>query len=85
MKVREILEVYDDLAPHVIAASPERIVESALGRLEIATTIPKPNEKTAPGSHTHFLPKHIAQKRSMPVGMDIPEHYLPGAIFYPRN
>lgn len=46
---RNILEVYENLAPPLIATSPERIVESALGRLEIATTIPKPDEKTAPG------------------------------------
>lgn len=82
---QKILEVYDHLAPQLIPFSPERIVETALGRIEVQTVILNPDGKTASGSHTHFLPEQIIKQRSMPVGMDIPGHYLPGGIFYPHE
>ncbi|NVK20286.1 MAG: hypothetical protein HWE30_16435 [Methylocystaceae bacterium] len=81
---QNILEIYNQIAPKMIPYSPVRVVETALGRLEIASKIPMPDEKTTPGSHTHFLPDHIMTERTMPAGMEIPNHYLAGAIFYPH-
>ncbi|MEO1705881.1 MAG: DUF1289 domain-containing protein [Pseudomonadota bacterium] len=67
----------------LLAASPVRVVESALGRLEVSGAIPPPGASSPPGPHTHLLPDYIATGRALPVGMDLPKGYLSGAIFYP--
>ncbi|MEM6934489.1 MAG: DUF1289 domain-containing protein [Pseudomonadota bacterium] len=71
------------LGPRLVAASPTRVVETALGRIEVQGAIPRPDERSPDGPHTHLLPDHLATKRAMPVGMDLPRAYLPGGIFYP--
>ncbi|MEM7423965.1 MAG: DUF1289 domain-containing protein [Pseudomonadota bacterium] len=71
------------LTPAFLSDSPVRVIETALGRIEILTPIPQPNGKTPLGPHTHLLPDHVASGRAMPTGMDLPRAYLPGAIFYP--
>ncbi|MEM1378432.1 MAG: DUF1289 domain-containing protein [Pseudomonadota bacterium] len=68
----------------LVKASPTRVVESALGRLEVSTPIPMPGGKSPAGPHTHLLPDHLGSNRAMPAGMDLPRAYLPGAIFYPK-
>ena len=63
--------------------SPTRVVETALGRIEVQGKIPSTNENSPSGPHTHLLPDHLSSKRALPVGMELPRAYLPGAIFYP--
>lgn len=75
--------VLPKIAPLVVSVSPTRVIETALGRAEIATPIPPPDGTSPRGPHTHFLPDHLASGRDMPIGMDVPEVYAPGAIFYP--
>jgi len=65
--------------------SPTRIVETALGRIEVATPIPAPGGKSPDGPHTHLLPGHLALQRATPAGVDLPEAYALCATFYPRN
>jgi len=67
----------------VLADSPTRVIETALGRVEIQSKIPPPGGVSPDGPHTHLLPDHLATGRATPVGMDLPRAYLPGAIFYP--
>jgi hypothetical protein len=71
------------IGPALLAESPARVIETALGRLEILTPIPPPGGTSPLGPHTHLLPDHLATGRAMPAGMDLPRAYLPGAIFYP--
>ena len=71
------------IATALLADSPARVIETALGRIEILTPIPQPGGQSPPGPHTHLLPDHIASGRAMPTGMELPRAYLPGAIFYP--
>ncbi|MGR3492164.1 MAG: DUF1289 domain-containing protein [Shimia sp.] len=71
------------IAGPLIEESPSRVVESALGRVEVQGRIPPPDAVSPSGPHTHLLPDHIATGRAMPTGMDLPRAYLPGAIFYP--
>jgi predicted Fe-S protein YdhL (DUF1289 family) len=71
-----------DLGPALIAESPTRVVESRLGRIEIRTPISPPTG-TVPGQpHTHFLPDRFRLGRDMPPGLDLPESYVPGAVYY---
>jgi hypothetical protein len=73
------------LGPTLVAASPVRVVESALGRIEVASPIPSAGGRSPAGPHTHLLPDHLATGRALPAGMDLPRAYLPGAIFYPAG
>ena len=66
----------------LLAESPVRVIETALGRIEIDTPIPPQGGVSPAGPHTHLLPDHLATGRAMPPGMDLPRAYLPGAIFY---
>lgn len=71
------------IGPALLAESPTRVVDSALGRIEVDTPIPPPGGTSPAGPHTHLLPDHLATGRALPAGMDIPRAYYPGAIFYP--
>ena len=71
------------IGPAIVALSPVRVIETGLGRTEIATPIPPPGGASPLGPHTHLLPDHLATERDVPVGMDIPKIYSVGAIFYP--
>ncbi|MCB9958111.1 MAG: DUF1289 domain-containing protein [Rhodospirillaceae bacterium] len=76
-------QILPRIAPLLVAVSPVRVIETGLGRVEIATPIPPPDGASPDGPHTHFLPDHIALGRDLPLGMEIPSAYAPGAIFYP--
>ncbi len=71
------------IAPTLIEQSPARVIETALGRIEVLTPIPGPDEKSPRGPHTHLLPDHLATGRATPVGIDLPKVYFPGAMLYP--
>ncbi len=78
-------EAMQRLAPILLQDSPPRVVESALGRIEVLTPIPLPGGRSPAGPHTHLLPEHLATGRALPAGMDLPRVYRPGAIFYPAG
>lgn len=71
------------IGPELVRLSPDRIIETALGRLEVSTPIPHPGEISPKGPHTHLLTEHLVLRRTMPPGLELPPAYLPGAIFYP--
>lgn len=77
------VESLPKIGSSLIAESPTRVVETALGRLEVQGAIPPPDARSPEGPHTHLLPDHLATGRALPVGMDLPPSYLPGAIYYP--
>lgn len=80
-----LAEAMPTLAPALLQESPTRVIESALGRIEVSTPIPLPGGVSPEGPHTHLLPEHLKTGRALPVGMDLPAAYLPGAIFYPTR
>lgn len=73
------------LAPALIAASPTRVIETGVGRVEIDAPIPPPGGASPPGPHTHLLPDHLALDREAPPAIRIPDAYSVGAIFYPNR
>jgi len=73
------------IAGPLVAESPTRVVESALGRIEVQGQIPPPDARSPDGPHTHLMPDHLASGRALPLGMDLPRAYVPGAIFYPSR
>jgi predicted Fe-S protein YdhL (DUF1289 family) len=64
--------------------SPDRIVETAIGRIEVKTRIPTPVQPSPDGPHTHLLPGHLATGRATAPGIDIPAAYTLCATYYPR-
>lgn len=81
----EFQHAFPMIAAALVAESPTRVVESALGRIEVQGQIPPPDAISPDGPHTHLLLDHVKTGRTLPTGMDLPRAYLPGAIFYPPN
>lgn len=69
----------------VLAASPVRVIESPLGRAEVAAPIPAPGGVSPDGPHTHLLPGLIARGLAVPPTLALPAAFAAGAIFYPRG
>jgi predicted Fe-S protein YdhL (DUF1289 family) len=72
-----------ETAAPILAASPARVIETPLGRVEIDTPIPPPGGPAPRGPHTHLLPPLIARGLDVPPGMEVPAAYAAGAIFHP--
>ncbi|MDA0701712.1 MAG: DUF1289 domain-containing protein [Proteobacteria bacterium] len=71
-----------ELGPTLSDENATRVVETRLGRIEIRTPISPPNASLTYGPNTHFLPERFQLNRDMPPGLDLPEAYVPGAIYY---
>lgn len=67
----------------LVAASPVRVVESALARAEVTAPIPPPGGVSPEGCHTHLLPGALALGRETPPRLDLPAAYAAAAIFHP--
>ena len=79
-----LMPTLSKLGSVLAAESPTRVIETALGRIEVNSPIPSPRGRSPDGPHTHLLPDQLELGNAMPVGMDLPRTYLPGALFYPR-
>lgn len=73
------------VGPLLVAKSPARVIETALGRVEIGVPIPPPHGAAPTGPHTHFLPDLLARGEDAPVDFGLPDHVMPGALFYPTD
>lgn len=69
----------------VLATSPNRVMLSPAGRLEVYTPIPGPNGESPNGPHTHLLPKLIASKRTHAANAPVPEGWQPVLNAHPRT
>ncbi len=69
----------------ILAKSPTRVIETGMGRVEVETAIPAPDERSPTGPHTHLLPGHLAQGIDNAPGLAIPDAYAIGALFYPKR
>ena len=78
-------EALPSLAGPLIQESPTRVIDTAIGRIEVQGKIPYPEASSPLGPHTHLLPSEIETGRPTPIGMEIPSSYMPGAIFYPAK
>ena len=71
------------VGPAVVAASPHRLVTTALGRVEVWTAIPPEDGASPEGPHTHLLPALLSTGRELPPGRDLPADLAPAAAFHP--
>jgi hypothetical protein len=68
----------------LVEVSPTRVVETALGRVEVAAPIPPPAGRSPDGPHTHLLAEHLVAGRESPPGFDLPG-WAPAGIWYPGS
>ncbi|MEM9201277.1 MAG: hypothetical protein AAGC53_06445 [Actinomycetota bacterium] len=69
----------------LVEVSPTRVVETALGRVEVDAPIPPPGGVSPTGSHTHLLPDMVALGLDLPEEMTVPKGWHLGPIFYPAR
>lgn len=73
----------DEVGELLKARSPERVVSSAAGRIEVSTPIPPPDGASPEGSHTHLQPGTIELGRDLPSPFALPSGFTPVATFHP--
>ncbi|MDP4003141.1 hypothetical protein [Methylobacterium sp. NEAU K] len=62
-----------------------RVFVARLGRIEVYTRIPPAGGATAPGPHTHILPKLLRLGRTHAATAPIPTELVPCAILHPAH
>jgi hypothetical protein len=65
------------------AMSPDRVIISRLGRVEVRTPIPAPGGKTLDGPHTHLLPDLLKHRRTHSATVPLPPAMVPSAELFP--
>ncbi len=66
----------------LLEASPDRVAESPLCRVEVTTKIPPPGGRSPRAPHTHLMPGAIALGRLLPPGVGCPPGFVPVALIY---
>lgn len=80
---KSIFDAESQAGAEILRHSPARVVESAVGRIEIETRIPQKREEVHAGPHTHLLPALLnARPDSNP---DIPDNYQEVFTLYPNH
>jgi predicted Fe-S protein YdhL (DUF1289 family) len=67
------------LVPALLASSPDRVVISPIGRIEVFGPIVRSDRG---GPHTHLLPKLLACGNELKPGFALPEGYAAGASMF---
>jgi hypothetical protein len=67
------------LVPVLLASSPDRVVISPIGRIEVFGPIVRSDRG---GPHTHLLPKLLACGNELDPGFALPEGYAVGASIF---
>jgi Family of unknown function (DUF6925) len=72
-----------DLASALLAANPDRVVASRLGRIEV--TGPIPRDRTPLGPHTHLFPEQVGEGATHDPDLPLPAGWLPCLTLYPPH
>lgn len=73
------------LAAAIVAASPVRVVESRMARVEVTNPIPPPGGVSPNGPHTHLMPGLIRRGRTHDANIPVPVGFLPCLTLYPAH
>ncbi len=69
----------------IARASPTRILQSAVARLEVHQPIPPPGGRSPKGPHTHLLPTLLQTGRPHRPGSPLPQNLYCSLSLYPRG
>lgn len=82
---RSLFEAGNPAMGFILQASPHRVFQSRMGRIEVYQPIPPATGKSPDGPHTHILPKLLKSGRTHRATEPIPEGWIPCAHIYPPN
>ncbi len=76
-----------DVMATLVAANPQRVFVSRMGRIEVRQRIGSPaaDPPTPEGPHTHVLPKVLSRRRTHSANLPIPPGTVPCLNLYPAN
>src|SRR5271170_6369441 len=74
------LDLAIGLVPALLASSPDRVLISPIGRIEVSGPILRSSHE---GPHTHLLPDLLAYGSELEPGFALPEGYAAGASIFP--
>ena len=80
---RPLLEPGNPLFAEIARMSPQRVLISRLGRIEVYQRIGEVGGKTPAGPHTHLLPKLVGARRTHSANALLPPGLVPCATCYP--
>ncbi|HTT79769.1 MAG TPA: DUF1289 domain-containing protein [Stellaceae bacterium] len=79
---RNLFDPAIGLVPALLANSPNRVVVSPIGRIEVSGPI---LDSDRAGPHTHLLPELLAHRGEHEPGFALPEGYAAGASIVPAR
>ena len=82
LEAAQLCTVLAEAGAMLLEASPDRVVESPLCRVEVTTAIPPPGGRSPRAPHTHLMPGAIALSRLLPPGIGCPDGLVPIALIY---
>jgi hypothetical protein len=80
---RSVLEAGNPVMGALIEASPHRVAQSALARIEVYQALDR--TKTPDGPHTHVLPDLLKSRRTHAANIPVPDDVLPCLGLHPGN
>jgi Family of unknown function (DUF6925) len=82
---RSLFEAGNGAMGLILAANPNRVFISHVGRVEVYQPIPPPDGRSPEGPHTHILPRLLRHKRTHAATEALPVGWVPCAHFYPPH
>lgn len=82
---RPVFAPGNPIGPMLVAASPHRVFLARFGRIEVYTPIPPAGGASAPGPHSHILPKLLRLGRTHAATAPIPAGLVPCAALHPAH
>ena len=82
---RSLFEAGNAAMELILAANPNRVFVSRIGRVEVYQPIPPPDGRSPAGPHTHILPRLLRHKRTHAATEALPAGWVPCAHFYPPH
>ncbi|CAM2939589.1 MULTISPECIES: DUF6925 family protein [Methylobacterium] len=82
---RPIFAPGNPVGPILLETSPHRVFLARIGRIEVYTPIPPVGGASAPGPHTHILPKLLRLGRTHAATAPIPAGLVPCAALHPAH
>ncbi|MDZ4789877.1 MAG: DUF1289 domain-containing protein [Hyphomicrobiales bacterium] len=73
-------DILKSVGHDILRGSPNRVIESGLGRVEIFSAVPAPGDISPDGPHTRLLPNLLDLGRDTPPDWDLDPVFAPGAI-----
>ncbi|WP_018699882.1 DUF6925 family protein [Amorphus coralli] len=82
---RSLAEPGNTLMQEMPQLSPNRVFVTKLGRAEVRQRVPRPDERSPEGPHTHVLPQLLRTGRTHAANDPIPDGWVPCGHLHPAH